>query len=118
MIANTLAAQAVDEGLQAADEISALQKRNTALVKVLEEALAINAESQEKLEETEAVLRQKDREQLSMAAATEKLRADLEQKEAAIRSLIVRLNIQRKKAEETLALLMRRRASRKPWMMS
>jgi len=105
MIANTLAAQAVDEGLQAADEISALQKRNTALVKVLEEALAINAEWQEKLEETEAVLRQKDREQLSMAAATEKLQADLEQKEAAIRSLIVRLNIQRKKAEETLALL-------------
>ena len=105
MIANALAAQAVDEGLQAADEISALQKENTALVKVLEEALAINAEFQERLEETEAVLRQKDREQLSMAAATEKLRANLEQKEAAIRSLIVRLNIQRKKAEETLALL-------------
>jgi chemotaxis protein MotB len=105
MIANTLAAQAVDEGLQAADEISALQKENTALVKVLEEALAINAEFQKRLEETEAVLRQKDREQLSIAAATEKLRADLEQKEAAIRSLIVRLNVQRKKAEETLALL-------------
>ena len=50
-------------------------------------------------------MNQKELEQLSMAAAAEKLRADLEESEAAISSLTLQLNDQRKKAEETLALL-------------
>ena len=59
----------------------------------------------ERLEVTEAALNQKELEQLSIAAAAEKLRADLEKSEAAISSLTLQLNDQRKKAEETLALL-------------
>jgi chemotaxis protein MotB len=59
----------------------------------------------ERLDLTEAALNQKELEQLSMAAAAEKLRADLEESEAAISSLTLQLNDQRKKAEETLALL-------------
>jgi len=52
----------------------------------------------ERLEAAEAALSQKELEQLSMAAAAEKLRADLEQSEAAISSLALELNDQRKKA--------------------
>jgi len=59
----------------------------------------------ERLEAAETALSQKELEQLSMAAAAEKLRADLEESEAAISSLTLQLNDQRKKAEETLALL-------------
>ena len=59
----------------------------------------------ERLEATEAALNQKELEQLSIAAAAEKLRADLEKSEAAISSLTLQLNDQRKRAEETLALL-------------
>jgi len=59
----------------------------------------------ERLEVTEAALNQKELEQLSIAAAAEKLRADLEKSEAAISSLTLQLNDQRKRAEETLALL-------------
>jgi len=57
------------------------------------------------LEAVEATLSQKEVEQLSMAAAAEKLRTDLEESEAAISSLTLELNDQRKQAEETLALL-------------
>ena len=105
MIANKLVAQAADDGLQAADEISALQKQNTMLQKFLLDAQATIAAQQKRLEATEAVLSQKELEKLSMAAAAEKLRADLEESEAAISSLTLQLNDQRKKAEETLALL-------------
>jgi chemotaxis protein MotB len=59
----------------------------------------------ERLDLAEAAFNQKELEQLSMAAAAEKLRADLEESEAAISSLTLQLNDQRKKAEETLALL-------------
>ena len=59
----------------------------------------------ERLEAAEAALSQKEVEQLSMAAAAEKLRTDLEESEAAISSLTLELNDQRKQAEETLALL-------------
>jgi chemotaxis protein MotB len=59
----------------------------------------------ERLEAAEAALSQKEVEQLSMAAAAEKLRTDLEKSEAAISSLTLELNDQRKQAEETLALL-------------
>ena len=59
----------------------------------------------ERLEVTEAALHQKELEQLSIAAAADKLRADLEKSEAAISSLTLQLNDQRKRAEETLALL-------------
>ena len=185
MTANTLVAQVVDDGLQAADEISALQEQNTMLQNFLLEAqatiaaqteqaalaqrqrelmdemladlnrdakntnvtlantLALLATQQERaagleqdnqelsrraeelaealsdeelnrvsaaflrerLDLAEAAFNQKELEQLSMAAAAEKLRADLEESEAAISSLTLQLNDQRKKAEEILALL-------------
>ena len=59
----------------------------------------------ERLSEADTALTQKQIESLSMAAASEKLRKDLENSEAALSSLTLQLNDKRKKAEETLALL-------------
>ena len=109
-LANTLALLATQQ-----ERASQLEQDNQELSRRAEELTsALNDEElnrvsaaflRERLEEAEAALSQKELEQLSMAAAAEKLRADLEQSEAAISSLTLELNDQRKKAEETLALL-------------
>ena len=109
-LANTLALLATQQ-----ERASQLEQDNQELSRRAEELTsALNDEElnrvsaaflRERLEAAEAALSQKELEQLSMAAAAEKLRADLEQSEAAISSLALELNDQRKKAEETLALL-------------
>jgi len=109
-LANTLALLVTQQ-----ERASQLEQDNQALSRRAEELTnALNDEElnrvsaaflRERLEAAEAALSQKELEQLSMAAAAEKLRADLEQSEAAISSLTLELNDQRKKAEETLALL-------------
>ena len=109
-LANTLALLATQQ-----ERASQLEQDNQELSRRAEElTIALNDEElnrvsaaflRERLEAAEAALSQKELEQLSMAAAAEKLRADLEQSEAAISSLTLELNDQRKKAEETLALL-------------
>ena len=109
-LANTLALLATQQ-----ERASQLEQDNQELSRRAEELTsALNDEElnrvsaaflRERLEAAEAALSQKELEQLSMAAAAEKLRADLEQSEAAISSLAFELNDQRKKAEETLALL-------------
>ncbi|MDB9965394.1 peptidoglycan -binding protein [Planktomarina temperata] len=109
-LANTLALLATQQ-----ERASQLEQDNQELSRRAEELTsALNNEElnrvsaaflRERLEAAEAALSQKELEQLSMAAAAEKLRADLEQSEAAISSLALELNDQRKKAEETLALL-------------
>lgn len=109
-LANTLALLATQQ-----ERASQLEQDNQELSRRAEELTsALNDEElnrvsaaflRERLEAAEAALSQKELEQLSMAAAAEKLRADLEQSEAAISSLTLELNDQRKKAEETLALL-------------
>ena len=77
---------------------------NNALDKSQQEMVAA-AILRERLSEADAALTQKQIERLSMAAASEKLRKDLENSEAALSSLTLQLNDKRKKAEETLALL-------------
>jgi chemotaxis protein MotB len=109
-LANTLALLATQQ-----ERAAGLEQDNQELSRRAEElAEALSDEElnrvsaaflRERLEAAEAALSQKELEQLSMAAAAEKLRADLEQSEAAISSLTLELNDQRKKAEETLALL-------------
>ena len=109
-LANTLALLATQQ-----ERASQLEQDNQELSRRAEELTsALNDEElnrvsaaflRERLEAAEAALSKKELEQLSMAAAAEKLRADLEQSEAAISSLTLELNDQRKKAEETLALL-------------
>ncbi len=109
-LANTLALLATQQ-----ERASQLEQENQELSRRAEELVsALNDEElnrvsaaflRERLEAVEAALSQSELEQLSMAAAAEKLRADLEQSEAAISSLTLELNDQRKKAEETLALL-------------
>ncbi|MDB4209417.1 peptidoglycan -binding protein [bacterium] len=109
-LANTLALLVTQQ-----ERASQLEQDNQELSRRAEELTsALNDEElnrvsaaflRERLEAAEAALSQKELEQLSMAAAAEKLRADLEQSEAAISSLTLELNDQRKKAEETLALL-------------
>jgi len=86
----------------------ALQKRAEGLDELLEEGqlkIAAAAIVRERLSEAETALTQKEIERFSMAIATEKLRKDLENSEAALSSLALQLNDQRKKAERTLALL-------------
>ena len=109
-LANTLALLATQQ-----DRAAQLEQENQDLNRRAEElAGALNEEElnrvsaaflRERLEAVEATLSQKEVEQLSMAAAAEKLRTDLEKSEAAISSLTLELNDQRKQAEETLALL-------------
>jgi chemotaxis protein MotB len=109
-LANTLALLATQQ-----ERAAGLEQDNQELSRRAEElAEALSDEElnrvsaaflRERLEVAEAALNQKELEQLSMAAAAEKLRADLEESEAAISSLTLQLNDQRKKAEETLALL-------------
>ena len=109
-LANTLALLATQQ-----ERASQLEQENQELSRRAEELVsALNDEElnrvsaaflRERLEAVEAALSQSELEQLSMAAAAEKLRTDLEQSEAAISSLSLELNDQRKKAEETLALL-------------
>ena len=109
-LANTLALLASQQ-----DRAAQLEQENQDLNRRAEElAGALNEEElnrvsaaflRERLEAVEAALSQKEVEQLSMAAAAEKLRTDLEESEAAISSLTLELNDQRKQAEETLALL-------------
>ena len=109
-LANTLALLATQQ-----DRAAQLEQENQDLNRRAEElAGALNEEElnrvsaaflRERLEAVEATLSQKEVEQLSMAAAAEKLRTDLEESEAAISSLTLELNDQRKQAEETLALL-------------
>ena len=109
-LANTLALLATQQ-----DRSAQLERENQDLNRRAEElAGALNEEElnrvsaaflRERLEAVEATLSQKEVEQLSMAAAAEKLRTDLEESEAAISSLTLELNDQRKQAEETLALL-------------
>ena len=85
-----------------------LQERAKGLNELLEEGqleIAAAAILRERLFEAETALTQKEIERFSMAAATEKLRKDLENSEAALSSLALQLNDQRKKAERTLALL-------------
>ena len=109
-LANTLAllASQQDRAAQLEQENQDLNRRAEELVDALneEELNRVSAAFlRERLEAVEAALSQKEVEQLSMAAAAEKLRADLEESEAAISSLTLELNDQRKQAEETLALL-------------
>ena len=85
-----------------------LQERAKGLNELLEEGqleIAAAAILRERLFEAETALTQQEIERFSMAAATEKLRKDLENSEAALSSLALQLNDQRKKAERTLALL-------------
>ena len=51
MTANTLVAQVVDDGLQSADELSALREQNTMLQKFLLEAQATIAAQQEAMDD-------------------------------------------------------------------
>ena len=109
-LANTLAllASQQDRAAQLEQENQDLNRRAEELADALneEELNRVSAAFlRERLEAVEAALSQKEVEQLSMAAAAEKLRADLEESEAAISSLTLELNDQRKQAEETLALL-------------
>ena len=109
-LANTLALLATQQ-----ERAAGLEQDNQELRSRAEELAAALSDEElnrvsaaflrERLEVAEAALNQKELEQLSMAAAAEKLRADLEESEAAISSLALQLNDQRKKAEETLALL-------------
>ena len=109
-LSNTLALLAAQQErtttLEQANQ--ALQERaetlNNALDKSQQEMVA-TAILRERLSEADSALTQKQIERLSMAAAAAKLRKDLESSEAALSSLALQLNDQRKKAEETLALL-------------
>ena len=109
-LSNTLALLASQQQRAVALEQAnqALQERAEGLDELLEEGqikIAAAAILRERLSEAETALTQKEIERFSMAAATEKLRKDLENSEAALSSLALQLNDQRKKAEQTLALL-------------
>ena len=109
-LSNTLALLASQQQRAVALEQAnqALQERAKGLNELLEEGqleIAAAAILRERLFEAETALTQKEIERFSMAAATEKLRKDLENSEAALSSLALQLNDQRKKAERTLALL-------------
>ena len=109
-LSNTLALLASQQERAAALEQAnkALQDEAKNLSAALEEGqfeMVAAALLRERLSEAEAALTQTEIERFSMAAATEKLRRDLENSEAALSSLTLQLNEQRKKAEETLALL-------------
>ena len=109
-LSNTLALLASQQ-----ERAAALEQANKALQDEAKNLLAALKEGQfemvaaallrERLSEAEAALTQTEIERFSMAAAAEKLRRDLENSEAALSSLTLQLNEQRKKAEETLALL-------------
>ena len=109
-LSNTLALLASQQERAAALEQAnkALQDEAKNLSAALEEGqfeMVAAALLRERLSEAEAALTQTEIERFSMAAAAEKLRRDLENSEAALSSLTLQLNEQRKKAEETLALL-------------
>ena len=109
-LSNTLALLASQQERAAALEQAnkALQDEAKNLLAALEEGqfeMVAAALLRERLSEAEAALTQTEIERFSMAAAAEKLRRDLENSEAALSSLTLQLNEQRKKAEETLALL-------------
>ena len=109
-LSNTLALLASQQQRAVALEQAnqALQERAKGLNELLEEGqleIAAAAILRERLFDAETALTQKEIERFSMAAATEKLRKDLENSEAALSSLALQLNDQRKKAERTLALL-------------
>ncbi|MDA9214902.1 hypothetical protein N9O86_02870 [Planktomarina temperata] len=109
-LANTLALLATVQ-----DHATELEQENLDLKRSAEELAAALSDEElkrvsaaflrERLEVAEVALNQKELEQLAIAAAAETLRADLEESEAAISSLTLQLNDQRKKAEETLALM-------------
>ena len=109
-LSNTLALLASQQERAAALEQAnkALQDEAKNLSAALEESqfeMVAGALVRERLSEAEAALTQTEIERFSMAVAAEKLRRDLENSEAALSSLTLQLNEQRKKAEETLALL-------------
>ena len=98
--------QALQERAKGLDE--SLEEGQLKINELLEEGqleIAAAAILRERLFDAETALTQQELERFSMAAATEKLRKDLENSEAALSSLALQLNDQRKKAERTLALL-------------
>jgi len=105
-LSNTLALLAAQQ-----ERTTTLEQANQALQEQAEtlnnaqQEMVATAILRERLSEADSALTQKQIERLSMAAAAAKLRKDLESSEAALSSLALQLNDQRKKAEETLALL-------------
>ena len=98
--------QALQERAKGLDE--SLEEGQLKINELLEEGqleIAAAAILRERLFDAETALTQQELERFSMAAATEKLRKDLENSEAALSSLALQLNDQRKKAERTLTLL-------------
>ena len=98
--------QALQERAKGLDE--SLEEGQLKINELLEEGqleIAVAAILRERLFDAETALTQQELERFSMAAATEKLRKDLENSEAALSSLALQLNDQRKKAERTLTLL-------------
>ena len=98
--------QALQERAKGLDE--SLEEGQLKINELLEEGqleIAAAAILRERLFDAETALTQQELERFSMAAATEKLRKDLENSEAALSSLALQLNDQRKEAERTLTLL-------------
>ena len=81
--------------------IADLRLQNQAKSDNLSDALALVATQQDQV----TALTEKEIERLAEAAATEQLRKNFETSQAALSSLTLQLNEQRKQAEETLALL-------------
>ena len=81
--------------------ITDLRLQNQAKSDNLSDALALVATQQDQV----TALTKKEIERLAEAAATEQLRKNFETSQAALSSLTLQLNEQRKQAEETLALL-------------
>ena len=81
--------------------IADLRLQNQAKSDNLSDALALVATQQDQV----TALTKKEIERLAEAAATEQLRKNFETSQAALSSLTLQLNEQRKQAEETLALL-------------
>ena len=98
--------QALQERAKGLNE--SLEEGQLKINELLEEGqleIAAAAILRERLFDAETALTQQELERFSMAAATEKLRKDLENSEAALSSLALQLNDQRKEAERTLTLL-------------
>ena len=81
--------------------IADLRLQNQAKSDNLSDALALVATQQDQV----TALTEKEIERLAEAAATEQLRKNFETSQAALSSLTLQLNEQRKQAEETLAML-------------
>ena len=81
--------------------IADLRLQNQAKSDNLSDALALVATQQDQV----TALTEKEIERLAEAAATEQLRKNFETSQAALSSLALQLNEQRKQAEETLAML-------------